>query len=183
VVSRPPFGADVLAWFLLDYKRGYCNYSATAEVILLRSAGIPARLVVGFSQGERAPGQRNVLTVKQNDAHAWPEVYFPGIGWVEFEPTTSLEGITRPSGIAPVISSNPIPASNNSPILDDDIPTPPAFDPTTVPEIDVLPPGNEDQAGAPVFIYVLFGLLIIGLSGFVFWRGQTLHRLLIPLWS
>ena len=176
VVSRPPFGADILAWFLLDYKQGYCNYSATAEVILLRSAGIPARLVVGFAQGERAPGQSNVLTVKQNDAHAWPEVYFPGIGWVEFEPTTSQDGITRPSGIETVLSGNPTPAPLARPDLEDDVPTPRAFNPTPVPEVVVLPPGNQDQAGAPVFVYVLFGLLIIGLSGFLFWRGQQRQR-------
>ena len=176
VVSRPPFGADILAWFLLDYKQGYCNYSATAEVILLRSAGIPARLVVGFAQGEKVPGQRNVLTVKQNDAHAWPEVYFPGIGWVEFEPTTSQEGITRPSGIAPEFSGNPTPAALARPDLEDGVPTPLAFNPTPVPEVDVVPAGNDDQAGAPVFAYVLFGLLIIGLSGFLFWRGQQRQR-------
>ncbi len=172
VVSRPPFGADILSWFLLDYKQGYCNYSATAEVILLRLAGIPARLVVGFAQGERAPGQRNVLTVKQNDAHAWPEVYFPGIGWVEFEPTTSQDGITRPSGIAPDFSSNPTPAALARPDLEDDIPTQQVFNPTAVPEIDILPLENNDQAGAPGFVVVLFGVLIIGLSGFLFWRGQ-----------
>jgi hypothetical protein len=176
VVSRPPFGADILAWFLLDYKQGYCNYSATAEVILLRSAGIPARLVVGFAQGEKAPGQRNVLTVKQNDAHAWPEVYFPGIGWVEFEPTTSQEGLTRPSGIAPEFRGNPTPAALARPDLEDEVPTPRAFNPTPVPDVDLVPVGNDDQAGAPVFIYVLFGLLIIGLSGFLFWRGQQRQR-------
>ena len=176
VVSRPPFGADILAWFLLDYKQGYCNYSATAEVILLRLAGIPARLVVGFAQGERVPGQRNVLTVKQNDAHAWPEVYFPGIGWVEFEPTSSQEGITRPSGIAPEFSINPIPAALARPDLEDEIATRQPFKPTTVPEIDILPSGNDDQVGAPGIVVVLFGLLIVGLSGFLLWRGQQRQR-------
>lgn len=176
VVSRPPFGADILAWFLLDYKQGYCNYSATAEVILLRSAGIPARLVVGFAQGEPAPGQQQSLSIKQNDAHAWPEVYFPGIGWVEFEPTTSQEGITRPSGIVPVISANLPPSALARPDLEDEVPSPLTFNPTPVLEVDDVPLPNEDQAGAPLFIFVLLGLLIIGLSGFLFWRGQQRQR-------
>ncbi len=95
-VPPAPSGRDTLAWFLLDYQAGFCNYYATAEVIMLRSLGIPARLVVGFAQGEyQSPGW---YTVHQYDAHAWPEVYFPGVGWVEFEPTTSQPVVARPSG-------------------------------------------------------------------------------------
>jgi transglutaminase-like putative cysteine protease len=97
-VPPAPVGRDTLAWFLFDYKKGFCNYYATAEVILLRSLGIPARLAVGFAEGEyEAPGWYIVL---QRDAHAWPEVYFPGVGWVEFEPTTSEPELARPSGEA-----------------------------------------------------------------------------------
>ena len=95
-VEDPPAGQDPLDWFLFDSRKGFCNYYATAEVILLRSAGIPARLVVGFSQGEfKSP---NLYVVRQHDSHAWPEVYFPSIGWVEFEPTTSQAPIERPLG-------------------------------------------------------------------------------------
>ncbi len=95
-VPPAPAGRDTLAWFLFDYKQGFCNYYATAEVLMLRAAGVPARLVVGFAEGEyESPGW---YTVRQRDAHAWPEVYFPGIGWVEFEPTTSEAELIRPSG-------------------------------------------------------------------------------------
>jgi hypothetical protein len=86
----------LLAWFLFDTKTGFCNYYATAEVVLLRSMGIPARMAVGFSQGEYEPP--NLYTVRQRDAHAWPEVYFPGNGWVEFEPTSSQSPLVRPVG-------------------------------------------------------------------------------------
>jgi transglutaminase-like putative cysteine protease len=95
-VVAPPPGRDPVDWFLFDSKKGFCNYFATAEVILLRSAGVPARLVVGFAQGEFA--SPDTYTVRQQDSHAWPEVYFPGAGWVEFEPTTSQTPLTRPLG-------------------------------------------------------------------------------------
>lgn len=176
VVSRPPFGADVLEWFLLDYKQGYCNYYATAEVILLRAVGIPARLVVGFAQGEKVPGQGNMLVVKQKDAHAWPEVYFPGIGWVEFEPTSSQLVITRPSGIIPPFIGNPTPAANIIPDLDDEESTRQARNPTPVLEEATPQPGNVDETTTPAFVYVFFGLIIIGLSGLLFWRGQQRQR-------
>ena len=94
--ENPPAGRDPLDWFLFDSRKGFCNYYATAEVILLRSVGIPARLVVGFAQGEFDPP--NHYMVRQGDAHAWPEVYFPGNGWVEFEPTTSQPPLLRPLG-------------------------------------------------------------------------------------
>ncbi len=95
-VGNPPAGQDPLVWFLFGSKKGFCNYYATAEVILLRSAGIPARMVVGFAQGEfESP---NLYIVRQRDSHAWPEVYFPGAGWVEFEPTTNQAALLRPLG-------------------------------------------------------------------------------------
>jgi len=98
-MPEAPFGRNTLEWFLLDYKQGYCNYYATAEVILLRAIGIPARLAVGFAQGDWNVGQPDLWSVRIKDAHAWPEVYFPNIGWVQFEPTASQPLLYRPSGI------------------------------------------------------------------------------------
>jgi transglutaminase-like putative cysteine protease len=95
-VESPPADRDPLVWFLFDTKTGFCNYYATAEVVLLRSLGIPARMAVGFAEGEyQAPDQYTVL---QQDTHAWPEVYFPGNGWVEFEPTSSQPPLVRLEG-------------------------------------------------------------------------------------
>jgi hypothetical protein len=59
---------------------------------MLRSVGVPARLAVGFAQGEYQNGS---YIVRRRDAHAWPEVFFPGLGWVEFEPTTSQQPLVR----------------------------------------------------------------------------------------
>jgi transglutaminase-like putative cysteine protease len=95
-VEPAPYGIDPLDWFLFYTRKGFCNYYATAEVILLRSAGVPARMVVGFAQGMYEPPDK--YTILEKDAHAWPEVYFPGMGWVEFEPTTSQPVLARQSG-------------------------------------------------------------------------------------
>ncbi len=111
-----PNDQELVDWFLFDFKQGFCNYYATAEIVLLRAVGIPARLAVGYAQGEPVEGT-NAYIVLQRDSHAWPEVYFPGIGWVEFEPTVSQPAITRPAG--ETSSSGPDPGSiPNQPELD-----------------------------------------------------------------
>jgi transglutaminase-like putative cysteine protease len=93
-----PTNQELIDWFLFDIKQGFCNYYATSEVIMLRSLGIPARLGVGYAQGESIEDVPDAFYVRQRDAHAWPEVYFPGIGWVEFEPTVSQPLLVRPVG-------------------------------------------------------------------------------------
>jgi transglutaminase-like putative cysteine protease len=98
VVPEQPSGQDSVDWFLFDLQKGFCNYYASAEVVLLRSLGIPARFAVGYAQGERQADGRYL--VRQKDAHAWPEVYFTGLGWVEFEPTASQPTVVRAPGTA-----------------------------------------------------------------------------------
>jgi transglutaminase-like putative cysteine protease len=99
-IPSPPLGMDPVNWFLFNWKSGFCNYYASSEVLLLRSVNIPARMVVGYAQGKI--NEFGVYSVRGQDAHAWPEVYFPNIGWVEFEPTVNQIAIVRPSGDAPV---------------------------------------------------------------------------------
>ena len=98
-LPEPPPGVDPIEWFLLDEKRGFCNYYATAQVLMLRSVGIPARLAVGYAQGDYDPAT-STHTVLARDSHAWPEVYFPGYGWIIFEPTASQPPIIFPSDTA-----------------------------------------------------------------------------------
>ncbi len=94
-VPEPPKDQDVVDYYLFDLKQGYCDYSASALVVLARAAGIPARLVMGYAQGAY-DAQNQVYVVTEADAHSWPEVYFTGIGWVEFEPTAAQPEIVRP---------------------------------------------------------------------------------------
>jgi transglutaminase-like putative cysteine protease len=95
IIPAPPQNVDALEWVLFDYKRGFCMYDATGMVLMLRSLGVPARMAVGFAQGE-LDEKTNSYAVRRKNYHAWPEVYFTGIGWVEFEPTGNQEILVRP---------------------------------------------------------------------------------------
>ncbi len=81
-----PAGADAVDQFLFVDHRGFCEQIATSLTVMLRSLGVPARVVAGY-----APGLRNPFTglyeVRASDAHLWTEVWFPGIGWQSFDPT------------------------------------------------------------------------------------------------
>jgi hypothetical protein len=98
-VPGAPIDRDVADYFLFDLQKGYCDYFATSMAVMVRAAGIPARLVTGFSSGTYDYNENRFVVVEAN-AHAWVEVYFPGIGWVEFEPTTNQFPFPRPSGTA-----------------------------------------------------------------------------------
>jgi transglutaminase-like putative cysteine protease len=84
-----PPGVDAVDWFLFERRSGLCEHFASAMAVLLRSVGIPARLAVGFG-----PGSRDLLSgyydVRESDAHAWVEVYYPTEGWVEYDPTNDV---------------------------------------------------------------------------------------------
>lgn len=92
-VSAPPTGRDGIDYTLFDRPEGYCNYYASAMAVLARAAGIPARIASGYALGEYRDGAFHVV---ESAAHAWPELYFPGYGWIEFEPTANQPGIERP---------------------------------------------------------------------------------------
>jgi transglutaminase-like putative cysteine protease len=100
-IPAPPEGRDAADYFLFDLQKGYCDYYATAMVVLARSAGIPSRFVSGYSPGSYdAPNAQYV--VRELNAHSWVEIYFPEIGWVEFEPTAALPEIERTQQIIPI---------------------------------------------------------------------------------
>jgi transglutaminase-like putative cysteine protease len=85
--SETPTSSDVpLDTFLFDEKAGYCQQFSGSMALLLRMAGIPARIAAGFSPGTRDEKRREMV-VRDIDAHSWVEAYFPEIGWVTFDPT------------------------------------------------------------------------------------------------
>ncbi len=77
---------DPIANFLLERKQGHCEYFASAMTVMLRSLGIPARMVNGFRTGEFNSVTGSYI-IRASDAHSWVEVFFPGNGWVTFDPT------------------------------------------------------------------------------------------------
>ena len=111
--DAPPPNVEPVDYVLFTTRRGYCNYYASAEVIMLRSLGIPARLAVGFNQGQTDAATGGFHVLEQN-AHAWPEVFFPNYGWVEFEPTASEAPLVRPAHPAATTAST----SNSQPTND-----------------------------------------------------------------
>lgn len=153
-------GADALERFLFDWERGYCTYYATAEVVMLRAVGVPARLAAGYAQGERS---NSLYVVRSKDAHAWPEVYFPGVGWVEFEPTGNQLPLVRPSGLEPERPElEPRPEREFPQLNDEPLPTPSS---------DISQP-----VGSPFPYLAVLGWIIItlavALGGYGLWKLQ-----------
>jgi transglutaminase-like putative cysteine protease len=112
-VGSPPSNRDLVDYFLFDLQRGFCDYYASAMVVLARAAGLPARLVVGYASGVYLPEQAS-YQVSQADAHAWAEIYFPGYGWVEFEPTAGRPAIERPEEADQLAAQSGAPAGDNA---------------------------------------------------------------------
>ncbi|MEW5988272.1 MAG: transglutaminaseTgpA domain-containing protein, partial [Chloroflexota bacterium] len=95
-ITAPPPGAEPIDYVLFENQEGYCNYYASAMAIMLRSQGVPARVVGGYAQGEFNE-ESSSYRVRASNAHTWVEVYFPGYGWIEFEPTASIPVVDRPT--------------------------------------------------------------------------------------
>ena len=125
-------GSDLVDF--LNNKVGYCEQYAAAMAVMVRVAGVPARVAVGFTRGKRVAARTYQITT--DEAHAWPEVYFPGAGWLPFEPTPRNDGQAlradyavpggddddTPSTSAPVptqsTSAAPVPSSSAGDNLD-----------------------------------------------------------------
>lgn len=88
-LEPPTLGRDSVDEFLFDTRRGFCEHYASAFAVLMRSAGIPARVVIGYQGGELNP-MGNYMIVRQSDAHAWTEVWLEGDGWTRIDPTAAV---------------------------------------------------------------------------------------------
>ncbi|MBV8083614.1 MAG: DUF4129 domain-containing protein [Chloroflexi bacterium] len=123
-IPAPPEGRDGVDWYLFDMRRGYSDYDSSAMAVLLRELNIPARVVSGY-----APGQLNEdgwYYITQKDAHTWTQAYFPGYGWIDFEPSPDLPPFPRrsltqenqPGGAEPTVqpSASPTPANGGQAI-------------------------------------------------------------------
>ncbi len=180
-LTLPPQGTDLIEWFLFEGKQGYCNYYATAEVLMLRSLGIPARLAMGYAQGEATEGTQRpgetevteqVFNIYRKHMHAWPEVYFPGIGWVEFEPTGNQDPLVRPA--TPLADLNLLLYPKQS--------EEPRENPANLPAPgETETPINTPEL-APLQTFALWGslLLLLAFSVYIANRKFTLDRHALP---
>lgn len=88
-LQPPLYGDDTADAFWFVHRAGFCEHIASAYAVLMRAAGIPARIVTGYQGGEANPYD-GVWTVRQSDAHAWVEIWLPGEGWVRIDPTAAI---------------------------------------------------------------------------------------------
>jgi transglutaminase-like putative cysteine protease len=105
----PSASTDQLTEFLITTKRGYCQQFAAAFALLARHLGLPTRVSVGFLPGSTNVAEPDRFTIRGTEAHAWPEVFFEGYGWVRFEPTPG-NGAAPPgytSRVIPFSAQNP----------------------------------------------------------------------------
>ena len=109
-LQPPLLGEHAIDEFLFDSRRGFCEHYAAAYVVLMRAAGVPARVVTGYQGGEINPVD-NYLTIRQSDAHAWAEIWQEGQGWIRVDPTAAVAPSRIERGIGAALpASDPLPA-------------------------------------------------------------------------
>lgn len=159
-VDAPPRGRDPVDYFLFEQQSGYCDYYASAMVVLARSVGLPARMGIGYAPS--AADANGVQTVRQIDGHSWAEIYFGAYGWIEFEPTA---GFGR-SGLG-VGNSAEIESTNRSNGLDNGS----DFGDFTPPPLPDSIPERQPMAG---WLGMLLALLVILFIMMRWYRRQSL---------
>lgn len=168
---------DAISSFLLSDRAGYCIHFAAGMITMARLEGIPARMAIGYTPGQRQ--EDGSYEVTSHDAHAWPELYLSGLGWVPFEPTPPFPGppgYTEPAEGQGEASPSPSPTPSASPS-----PSPTAAEsPTPEPTPSAQPTGTpQDGAGTGWLAWVLGGLgalLLLGLPALIR-LGQRAVRL------
>lgn len=110
-LEPPALQNDPVDEFLFETRRGFCEHFASSFAVMMRAAGIPARIVTGYLGGEINPVD-GYLVVRQSEAHAWTEVWLQGEGWVRFDPTAAVSPLRIESGL-----SGAVPANDAQPLL------------------------------------------------------------------
>lgn len=150
VEDQPP-DLDFVTNFLLNNKKGYCMYFASAMTVLSRIVGLPARFVEGYLF---VPEKNGNAILTGHDAHAWSEIYFSGFGWVTFDATPVSDNHRERSDPEPKATPTPTPtpepeptpeANNNAPT-----PSPEKDEPTSSPENDFPTPIAQDDPNTPI---------------------------------
>jgi hypothetical protein len=137
-VDAPPSNQDVVDYVLFESKEGYCEYYASAMAVLLRAEGIPARVVGGYFPAPFDPNEGGNL-YREKNAHLWVEAFFPGYGWIPFEPTANRERLDYGDLSAPAQAPEvPTPVATPPPVAAE--PTPPPIAETPAEQPPMTPP-------------------------------------------
>jgi hypothetical protein len=139
-IEPPPDNQDVVDYVLFESQEGYCEYYASAMAVLLRAEGIPARVVGGYFPAPYDAEEGGHL-YREKNAHLWVEAFFPGFGWIPFEPTANREELSY-GDVAPPVEAPEQPTPEPS------VPTPIA-EPTPIPPPPSEPPAQEPPTPAP----------------------------------
>ena len=107
-LEPPKLGEDMVDDFLFGTRRGFCEHYASAFTVLMRAAGVPARVVVGYQGGELNE-VGDYYVVRQSDAHAWSEVWLAGRGWVRVDPTAAVAPSRVETGLSSALPSSELP--------------------------------------------------------------------------
>jgi transglutaminase-like putative cysteine protease len=160
-VEDTPPSHDTVDYFLFEARRGYFDYHASAMVMMLRANYVPARLAVGFVvDGSDFDEDLGAYIVRDRNSYAWPEVYFPGHGWVAFNPTPD-----RPADLAPATRSDS--GTDGIPSLEDFPDLPVTADPNIrFPDESLLgvggsAPSSRQGGGSPVPWFALGALAFL----------------------
>jgi transglutaminase-like putative cysteine protease len=172
--ESPPPSRYPLASFLFDTKAGYCQQFSGVMALMLRMAGIPARVASGFSPGTYN-SQRKQYVVRDTDAHSWVEAYFPHLGWITFDPTPSaspatsqLDDVSSGSGAASGAPGFPsgLGQAGDRPFASGD------------PGAGLAPSSDSSSWKLPVAAGLV--ALVLAVLGFVLWRRRTPFVALAP---
>lgn len=169
-----PEGMDPVLYFLTESRRGYCMHYASAAALLLRTMGVPARYVSGFTAVPQ-PGRQ--VDVPDRAAHAWVEVWVDGMGWypVEVTPAAAFEQLAQPGGEGPGPETVPTPEATPTPLPTDGPGETTA--PSQEPDGPAGPGGQEDRSGPGTVLMSVLKVLCppIGVAGLL-WLIQFLVK-------
>ena len=175
-IDPPPFGADGVDHFLFESKEGYSEYFGSAMTVLMRSVDIPARMTTGYTTGNLIDGS-NLYLVSDRHSHGWAEVYFPGYGWIPFEPTPgrAIPVVIPPEEQAAMAAlrtasdgSGDLPCEIEEDCEEADISL--SADDIPIPEGRTTLLWNAVRAALPWAIGIGAVLVIVAVSGWTVWR-------------
>ncbi|MEA2652563.1 MAG: hypothetical protein QOI85_2284 [Chloroflexota bacterium] len=186
IAEVPEAGVDLVDFFLFDpvsNRTGFCQYYASAMVMMARSLGLPARVAAGFAPGERTDTDPDTDTflVREANAHAWAEIYFPGYGWQIFEATKSINPVTRATGNPSTVTP---PRTGVDPLLEFELDPAARRNIRALPSVDFIdgaidaanPDAPTSQDSARTGNVLLVAALILGAGAFAWLRMRHLQR-------